>query len=301
MDFCPTQKNIWSNSICDLGGTQTYNVLVFRVWLAKANILKNGERAWVSLSSRRQNPERPGCWILEDLQTPNIPTKKETRGLDTNTGYFFLSLVDTYLLSRTFWSKGKNPGKSQAWFCKHWQDCIWKHISCKAESLLNQSFITFCVNIRYQTTNTCTSTKEKGRIVLSLCFNCEHACPTSGSITVGMIVSSVNIGWMVTLRTAHIPHCRYMYCHNKNTVPSITPKNVRRITVTLAISLAGCGSLLIFLIEYWSFILMCLDFNSYFYIYLLYIFFGRLNLLVRGIEQFLLSLAISTFIHFNDF
>ena len=46
---------------------------------------------------------------------------------------------------------------------------------------------------------------------------------------------------------------------------------------------------------------MCLDFNSYFYIYLLYIFFGRLNHLVIGIEQFHLSLAISTFINFNDF
>ena len=51
----------------------------------------------------------------------------------------------------------------------------------------------------------------------------------------------------------------------------------------------------------WSFILMSLDFNSYFYIYLLQIFFRRLNLLVIGIEQFLLSLVISTFINFNDF
>ena len=46
---------------------------------------------------------------------------------------------------------------------------------------------------------------------------------------------------------------------------------------------------------------MCSAFNSYFYIYLLYLFFGRLNLLVIEIEQILLSLAISTFINFNDF
>ena len=45
-------------------------------------------------------PEPPGCLILEDLQTPHIPYKRETKRFEHNTGYFFLSLVATSLLSR---------------------------------------------------------------------------------------------------------------------------------------------------------------------------------------------------------
>ena len=44
-------------------------------------------------------PEPPGYLILEDLQTLHIPHKQETRGLEHNTGYFFL---DPLLVGQTY-------------------------------------------------------------------------------------------------------------------------------------------------------------------------------------------------------
>ena len=72
---------------------------------------------------RTKPPEPPGCLNLEDLQTLHIPTNY---WFGHNTGYFFLSLVATSVLSRKFWGTReiyneknleirKNPKKKQAW------------------------------------------------------------------------------------------------------------------------------------------------------------------------------------------
>ena len=77
-----------------------------------------GSGAWVSHWSRGP----PGCLIFKDLQTLHVPTNIQ---IEVCTQYrrFFLSLVDTFLLSRKFRGKerfvknpeiGKNPEKSQA-------------------------------------------------------------------------------------------------------------------------------------------------------------------------------------------
>ena len=50
----------------------------------------------------KASTEHPACLILGDLQTLHIPTK-----FGHNTGYFFLSLVATSRLPRTFQGKGR--------------------------------------------------------------------------------------------------------------------------------------------------------------------------------------------------
>ena len=84
----------------------------------------------VSLWSRGQSPLNlldVQFWRIYRLSTsPQTGNKRFIH----NTGYSFLSLVATSLLSRTFWGKGrsvKNPEKLQAWnlnSCQYWKRAV---------------------------------------------------------------------------------------------------------------------------------------------------------------------------------
>ena len=81
--------------------------LILYVQYTGKKILKNGEPGLgLPLVSRTKPPEPPGCLIMEDLQALHIPTKQETRGLDTIQATSFFPWWLLLFIQENFETKG---------------------------------------------------------------------------------------------------------------------------------------------------------------------------------------------------